>query len=61
MFLGERKMIEKKDMLNLMKLMADYLKTLGLSEEDILGAVSVAKLDAIRNGSYCEDSSKKSK
>lgn len=53
-------MITKDEMKNLMMTMADYLKSFGLSDEDILGAVTLMKANAVRNGTYKEEPSKES-
>lgn len=54
-------MITKDNMLELMKLMAGYLKSLGLSEDETLGSIAVATIEAARNGVYKEDSAKANK
>lgn len=50
-------MVTKNDMEKLMKSVALYLKTLGLSESEILGTVELMIKDAIVNGIYKNESS----
>lgn len=43
-------MITKEDMDELMNIAADYLKTFNLSTDEITGAISLMKNDAVMNG-----------
>ena len=45
-------MVTKEEMKQLLIQMADYLKTLGLTNEEILGVVNIANFEAIINGTY---------
>lgn len=52
-------MITKDEMSGLMNIMAENLKTMGLTDEEITGTVNLVKMDSIRRGVYKEEFSKK--
>lgn len=54
-------MITKDDMRNLMHLMAEFLKSKGLSDEEILGSITVMKANAVASGIYKEEPSEEAK
>lgn len=54
-------MLTKEEMKQVMIQMETYLKTFGLSDDEILGAINVAKIEAILNGTYKNENSKESK
>lgn len=54
-------MITKDDMRKLMNQMVDFLKTKGLTDEEIIGAITVMKANAVARGIYKEESSEESK
>lgn len=52
-------MLTKDEMSGLMNIMAENLKTMGLTDEEIMGTVNLAEMDLIRRGKYKEEFSKK--
>ena len=48
-------MLTKEDMKQMLIQMTEYLKTFGLNDEEILGILNIAKIDAIINGTYKND------
>lgn len=45
-------MLTREEMKKMMIQMAETLKTFGLNDEEILGVLNIAKIEAIINGTY---------